>query len=92
MANANKHTDIVVTPKGYYTRYATGNSREECLKRLGLKATTRKPHVHYSYGHTSWKVTEYGHCLSWQDGEPRPTEATRTEYNVKKGEVEHIQV
>ena len=91
MANANKHTDIVITPKGYYTQFATGNSREECLKRLKLRPNTRKPHVHYAYGHTNWKLTAYGHCITWKEGEPQPTEAIRTEYNVKPGSVEHTQ-
>lgn len=92
MANANQHTDIVVTPQGYYTKYATGNSREECLKRLGLRPNTRKPHVHYAYGHTSWEITGLGHALKYKANEPRPNEAVRTEYNTKAGQVKHTQV
>lgn len=92
MANANKHTDIVVTPRGMYTEYATGNSREECLKRLGLRPTTKKPYVHYAYGHTSWHITGLGHALKWSEGEPKPAEAVRTEYNTKVSQVTHSEV
>ena len=88
MANANNHTDIVVRPNGLYVDYATGSDREECLKRLKLSPNTKKPYVHYSYGHTSWEVTGMGHALKWS-GDRKPPEAVRTEYNTKPGDVTH---
>jgi hypothetical protein len=88
MANANTYTDIVVRQKGYYVEYATGHSREECLKQFGLRPTTKVPHVHYSYGHTQWEVTGLGHALKWS-GDQKPPDPIRTEYNTKPGDVTH---
>lgn len=80
----NNHTDIVITPKGGYIHYGIGNSREECLKVLKLRPNTKKPYVHFAYGHTSWEVTGLGHALKWKADEPKPNEAVRTEYNVNE--------
>ncbi len=81
---ANKYTDIVVTQcdRGYID-YAKGNNREECLKVLKLKPNTKRPYIHYAYGHTSWDVTELGHAVKWF-GDEKPPEAVATEYNIKR--------